>query len=253
VTVGASAGGQAGGSGSGSGGDGGCRRADGSPVPCSTDLGWWSATYNCYLALVRQAGPEDAAAGHAGEGFFRCDPGAPDMAWGGQLFVWLPAGAAPGPDPAVLAQRAVDSMRLAAPTVGATPLPGPAAVSLIGLPTWLWVQGAGPASFGPLTATASAGGTTVTATARVDRVDWDMGDGTTVTCTGPGTEWTPAMGAADSPDCGHRYTAPGKRTITATARWVVDWSGGGRTGTLALDLSGTRNVDVQQRRAVITG
>ena len=31
-------------------------------------------------------------------------------------------------------------MNLVAPTVGATPLPKATAVSLIGLPTWLWID-----------------------------------------------------------------------------------------------------------------
>jgi hypothetical protein len=144
-------------------------------------------------------------------------------------------------------------MELVAPRVGATPIPGPEAVSLIGLPTWLWIDGADAHSWGPITRTASAGGVTVTATAKVDRVVWDMGDGNTVTCRNKGTVWSRALGAGDSPTCGYRYTRRGPRTITATTFWEVDWSGAGQSGTITFDMSGSRDVNVVELRAVITG
>jgi len=156
-------------------------------------------------------------------------------------------------NPAQLGREAVDSMNLVAPTVGATPRPSAEPVSLIGLPTWLWIDSADEHSWGPITRTASAGGVTVTATAKVAKVAWDMGDGNTVTCTTKGTEWTPAKGTGDSPTCGYRYTSRGERTITATTFWEVDWSGAGQSGTITFAMSGTRDVNVVELRAVITG
>ncbi|WP_143204958.1 hypothetical protein [Streptomyces sp. CB02009] len=81
-----------------------------------------------------------------------------------------------------------------------------------------------------MTASATAGGVTVTATAKVSSVRWDMGDGTVVTCAGPGTRYTPDRGRSMSPDCGHRYerTAAGKPGERyegrAMATWTVEWS-----------------------------
>ncbi|MEL5955699.1 ATP/GTP-binding protein [Streptomyces sp. CLV115] len=85
-------------------------------------------------------------------------------------------------------------------------------------------------SYGPATAKATAGGVTVTATAKVASIRWDMGDGTTVTCHGPGTPYTADKGKVLSPDCGHRYerTSAGRPDDryqgTATATWTVMWT-----------------------------
>ncbi|WP_229851878.1 hypothetical protein [Streptomyces roseolus] len=56
-----------------------------------------------------------------------------------------------------------------------------------------------------------------------------MGDGTTVTCTTPGTPYKAEYGKQPPPDCGHRYTSPssttptGKYHVTATSTWSIDW------------------------------
>ncbi|MGW6755540.1 ATP/GTP-binding protein [Streptomyces sp. NPDC055006] len=152
--------------------------------------------------------------------------------------VWLPnAAAAPAVDPEVLAREAVDKMRLSGPDIAS---PRAAGKYTVGVPVWLWVHQS-PSTFGPISATASAGGVTVTATAKVKRIVWRLGDGGTVTCAGPGTPYKASFGMKDSPSCGHRYTktsadAPGaKFALTATSTWVVDWQvagGGGETGQL---------------------
>ncbi|MFJ5057715.1 ATP/GTP-binding protein, partial [Streptomyces cyaneofuscatus] len=88
-------------------------------------------------------------------------------------------------------------------------------------------------TYGPNTSSASAGGVTVTATAKVSRIVWSMGDGKSVTCTTPGTPYHAKYGLKPSPDCGHRYTKPSKKYhVTATSTWVIDWAGGGQTGQL---------------------
>ncbi|MFH8516800.1 hypothetical protein ACH4CE_17130 [Streptomyces gelaticus] len=59
---------------------------------------------------------------------------------------------------------------------------------------------------------------------------WDMGDGATVTCHGPGTPYSADRGKSTSPDCGHRYertsaSRPDDRYRgTATATWTVTWT-----------------------------
>ncbi|MFF6888574.1 ATP/GTP-binding protein [Streptomyces sp. NPDC012421] len=153
--------------------------------------------------------------------------------------MFVPSGeAAPAPriDPEVLARQAVDSMRLDGPAVAS---PRAAGTYVIGMPMWMWVDRT-PSTFGPVSASASASAVTVTATARVTSVRWDMGDGTTITCAGPGTPYTPDRGKSMSPDCGHRYeqvsdVGPDQRYKgKATSTWTVEWEAPalGDSGTL---------------------
>ncbi|MFF0386830.1 ATP/GTP-binding protein [Streptomyces sp. NPDC004286] len=142
-------------------------------------------------------------------------------------------GDAPAVDPAVLAQQALDKMDLEGPAI-ASPRPG--GTYTVGVPMWLWVNQSAT-TYGPNTASASAGGITVTATAKVSKIVWAMGDGSAVTCTGPGTPYRAAAGMSESPTCGHVYAksaagAGGKFQVTATSTWTIDWQGGGQNGQL---------------------
>ncbi|MEU9272304.1 ATP/GTP-binding protein [Streptomyces sp. NPDC048251] len=162
---------------------------------------------------------------------------------------WLadPPPAATAVDPAVLAQRAVDSMKLAGPDIAS---PRPAGKYLVGMPMWMWANQS-PTTYGPNTASASAGGVSVTATAKVSKIVWTMGDGAVVTCAGPGTPYTAAAGKSDSPTCGHTYSrtsadqAGGRYRVTATSTWTIDWQvsagGGGQAG----QLTETRQTQIQ--------
>ncbi|MFI9248069.1 ATP/GTP-binding protein [Streptomyces sp. NPDC053086] len=146
-------------------------------------------------------------------------------------------------DPAVLAQRAVDSMTLLGPDIASPRADGKYTV---GVPMWMWVNQSAT-TFGPNTASASAGGITVTATAKVSKIVWAMGDGASVTCNGPGTPYTSSEGMAQSPTCGHMYakTSAGaqnsKFPVTATSTWTINWQGGGRAG----QLTEVRQTNVQ--------
>ncbi|MGP4001709.1 ATP/GTP-binding protein [Streptomyces sp. 8N706] len=151
-------------------------------------------------------------------------------------FIVVPDGEpAPAVDPAVLAQRAVDSMTLNGPEIGITPNPGKTGV--VGMPVWMWNQQS-PTTSGPNTASASAGGITVKATAKVSKVVWSMGDGSKVTCTKPGTPYKASYGKRMSPDCGHVYEETsgsrpeGTFTVKATSTWEINWAGGGQSGQL---------------------
>ncbi|MFD9630312.1 ATP/GTP-binding protein [Streptomyces violascens] len=155
---------------------------------------------------------------------------------GGLIWFWAPTPpAAVQVDPAVLAQQAVDKMLLRGAEIGITPKPGGKGV--VGMPVYLWTA-TGAETYGPNTASASAGGVTVTATAKVSRIVWSMGDGQSVTCTTAGTPYQPEFGKQPSPDCGYRYSQPsstqssGKYHVTATSTWAIDWAGGGQTGQL---------------------
>lgn len=131
-------------------------------------------------------------------------------------------------DPGVLAQQAVEALDIAAPELRMS-VEG---TGYVGVPVWLWIEG-GEAATGPVSATASAGGARVTATARLSAVEWSMGPpGELVRCAGAGTPWTGQDG--ESPDCGYVYTrrslpertgGRGVWTVTATAIWSVTWSG----------------------------
>ncbi|MFE1776409.1 ATP/GTP-binding protein [Streptomyces sp. NPDC059008] len=138
-------------------------------------------------------------------------------------------------DPAVLARRAVDDMVLRGPDIGITPKPGGKGV--VGMPVYMWTE-KGPETYGPNVASASTGGITVTATAKVSKIVWNMGDGNSITCTTAGTPYRAEFGKNPSPDCGYRYTQPstskphGKYHVTATSTWTIDWTGGGQNGQL---------------------
>ncbi|MEU5436433.1 ATP/GTP-binding protein [Streptomyces sp. NPDC020719] len=143
--------------------------------------------------------------------------------------VWIPDGgpaAAPAIDPEVLARRAVDSMKLLGPSIAS---PRPDGRYAVGVPMWLWVTQS-PTTFGPNTATATAGAVTVSATAKVASIAWKFGDGQSVTCNGPGTVYQASAGMKPSPTCGHTFATSsagqrdGKFALTAVATWQVDWT-----------------------------
>jgi hypothetical protein len=160
--------------------------------------------------------------------------------------------AAPAVDPAVLAQQAVSTLNLPRPVLGLSP----AAFQVVRVPTWLWVD---PVVWKPVTSTVSVPGTTVTATATPESVDWLLGDGTEVVCRGPGTPYRPGGDpAAASPDCGHTYLVPsagepgGMFAVTARIHWSVAWHGGGRQGAFPdLVSAATRGVRVVEVQALV--
>ena len=148
-------------------------------------------------------------------------------------------------DPEQLAQQAVSSMDLMAPRIGIAPRSAPGSIGLVGLQNWMWVDNPDAQTFGANTAKASAGSFTVTVTAKVESVDWDMGDGQVITCYGPGTPYNVNLdGFNPSPDCGHVYEKQGYYTVTATAHWRIDWVGAGDSGTIRMDLAATAPITI---------
>lgn len=231
------------------------------PVPCTSDRGIWSNMWNCYLspAPVEPQPPPTAPEwdGHPpDEGAIHACFNVAGLLTGTLWLASPPDTADAGPTPGEVAQIAVERMNLRAVEIGMSPDPdGPGVVAL---PTWLWVQDPGEQTFGPITRTASAGSVSVTATARVERIVWDMGDGTQVVCTGPGTPYESRFGREASPDCGHTYTResgfqPGQQyTVTATSEWVVDWEGAGQSGSLDVeDLSRSVQVSIGEAQVLV--
>ena len=126
-------------------------------------------------------------------------------------------------------------------------------VGLVGMPVWLWASSPDAQSWGPITRSASASGVTVTATAKVQRVRWQMGDGAVVVCAGPGTVYEDRFGKTDSPTCGYTYSKQGTYTVRAESQWSVAWSGMGQSGTIPVILNQATTITVGELQVLTTG
>jgi hypothetical protein len=135
-------------------------------------------------------------------------------------------------DPAVLAEQASDRAPIPLPDVHLNP--PETGEQVVNLATWMWVD---PSQWQPVAATANAGGVSVTAVATPESVRWDMGNGDTVTCTGPGTPYdTNRPSSEQHTDCSYTYrrssaSAPnGAFRAKATSTWHVTWTAAGAAG-----------------------
>ena len=144
-------------------------------------------------------------------------------------------------NPVVVAEQAVKQLPLASPRIEMAPPPG--SPQLVGVATWMWVD---PGAWQTLTASASAGTVTTTATATPQKVVWDMGDGDTVTCDGPGTPYSAAAPNATT-NCSYTWGQAGTYTVTATLYWSVTWTATGAPGggNLGLQAGPTAQVPVR--------
>lgn len=142
--------------------------------------------------------------------------------------VWSPQRAPV--DPVALARQALNYSALPSPALGMSPSSD--RDQLVNVPTWLWID---PTAWRPISANASAGGITVTTSAKPARVVWDPGDGgSPITCDGPGTPYNPSHPSA-TPTCSYTYRSPAERAVvTATVEWSARWTssagGGGDLG-----------------------
>ncbi len=167
-----------------------------------------------------------------------------------------------GVSPYLLALQAVSDMGLRAPQIGMTGGSPPEGMQIVGIPAWMWAADPGESTTGPVTRSATAGSVTVTATGRLDRTVWAMGDGVTVTCEGAGAGGTPYEARYDkqpSPTCGYTYTRtsaeqPGEVfNVTVTAYWTITWSGGDGAGTIAQERTRTTQKQVGELQALVVG
>jgi hypothetical protein len=127
-------------------------------------------------------------------------------------------------DPAAVAQQAVKQLALGTPSIEMAPPDG--SPQLVSVATWLWLD---PDAWQTLTATANAGTVTATATATPSKVIWNMGDGDSVTCDGPGTPYSASDPNATT-DCSYTWPQAGSYTVTATVYWSVTWTAVGAAG-----------------------
>jgi hypothetical protein len=122
----------------------------------------------------------------------------------------------------------------------------------VGLWTYYWTD---PATWKPLTASASAAGLTATVTAVPVSLSFNPGDGSGgLSCAGPGRAWVESDGnnAPSDGACGYRYsrvTGPSYDhpiTSAQTIVWKIMWTGTGNTGGeipgLSTSTSGQLNV-----------
>lgn len=127
-------------------------------------------------------------------------------------------------NPVLVAQQAVRQLGLGSPSIEMAPPDG--SPQLVGVATWLWID---PAAWRTLTASAAAGPVTVTATASPSKVVWDMGDGNSVSCDGPGTPYSPSEPNATT-DCSYTWPEAGNYMVSATVYWSVTWTAAGAPG-----------------------
>ena len=137
------------------------------------------------------------------------------------------------------AGRYVDNVLKPQVRIGANP----ATQGLVGLSSWFWIEGwAGAAQAPPI----SAYGVTIDVRMTSGSVEWDFGDGTTVS--GDLGQAYPARSSVR-----HAYQRPGSHTVTATIALAAEYRiDGGPWLTLdPLTASATTQHPVQERQAVI--
>jgi hypothetical protein len=177
--------------------------------------------------------------------------------------VFIPNADAPvAADPIVLAERAVDQLALTVPKINLAPKPP--LQTYTALETWLWLP---PSQWKKLSTSVSAGSTTVTATARPIRTEWDMGDGEpTKKCRDAGIAWKSHYPGDKPTSCGYRYKKLSKfaddgsfkirSRIVYRVNWTCSGSCSASEGTLGEvegPQSGPVPIVVGERQSVITG
>lgn len=170
------------------------------------------------------------------------------------LFPWDPADPPVlAPSAAVLAQMAVNDVRLPIPGVRTWPASGGS--GLVNLPVWLHVD-----NWRPLVASAAAGGLTATVEATPVRVEWDMDEGS-VTCVSAGSIYETGSGASpSSSDCSFTYrrssgakadlTFHNSSRIVWRLRWTATNGEGGDLGEMA-GPPATFDLQIEESQALI--
>jgi hypothetical protein len=142
---------------------------------------------------------------------------------GSTSIIFVPNADDPPPDPAELARKALEVLKLATPDVHMAPAPPNR--TYVGLETWM-----PPGQWSSLNKSVTAGDTTVTVTAVPKSVLWDMGP-SSMTCYSAGREWRSGqMPKGAMTDCSYKYEKisdfePGKKfKISSTITYQVDWT-----------------------------
>ncbi|HEX6684909.1 MAG TPA: hypothetical protein VF062_19120 [Candidatus Limnocylindrales bacterium] len=215
---------------------------DGRRVPCfRPGMGWYNPVNGCYYERLSLPPTDPSWNGR--------DPANGPLylyyCWSGLSGAWAPVDVVQLRDPPPgyeglptldeVIVAAIANLATAPPDIGSAPAAASTgAIGLVGLPVWMWVNRT-TANWGELTAFDVQSGIRVDVRANVLHVVWDMGNGTTVTCTTPGQKYHPSEKDNPSDDCGYKYLRPSREfgglyTVRATSTWAVDWRGNGQSG-----------------------
>lgn len=167
----------------------------------------------------------------------------------------VPAPPVPPEEAAYLAIAANLKINPSGVGIGPDPALSKWKMAVVGHSYWLWATG--PTQLGPISA--SAAGMTVSLDARITSVTFNMGDGHTVTCDGPGTPYPGDEKGlyAKSPTCGYAYQitsqheADGVYPVRITTYWSVAYSTPGGSGEIPIVLSTIRDLKVGELQTVI--
>jgi hypothetical protein len=260
------------GSDSGGGGRSAARctlEASGTVVPCQEGAARWVQSRQCYVQLLAEQPPRDSPiwGGRTDGAIYTCTfySGIEGFPGTNGFPFWSatePAGP-PAVDPVVLAEQALRTLTIPAPTTGRYPagtMQDGQPFTVVNAYTWFWTD---PGSFRALTARADAGGVWVQVEVTPTALSFTPGDGAAaVSCPGPGVAWQRSDGVwAPSPaGCHYRYPHSSirqpDRQVTATygINWSVAWtSSTGASGTLPdLTTSSDSAFAVAEVQAVVT-
>jgi hypothetical protein len=243
--------------------------ATGAAIPCQEGPSWWVQSLQCYVQLMPEQPPETSPiwGGHTNGAIYLCTYYTEGRAFPGTNgFSFWSATAPAGPaavDPAVLAEQALRTLTIPAPTTGRYPdgtMQDGQPFTVVNAYTWFWSD---PESFRALTARADAADVWVQVTVTPTALSFAPGDGAdAVSCAGPGVAWQRTDGVwAPSPvGCHYRYPHSSIRQpdqqVTATygISWSVAWtSSTGASGTLPdLTTSSNATFAVAEVQAVVT-
>lgn len=157
-------------------------------------------------------------------------------------------------DPYQLALDALASVQIAPPAIRTSPSEN--GRLYVQMPTWLWLDSTWWQTY---EATANTGRVWSTVRARPVATTWELGDGRSVSCRGPGTPWRPGL-SEDASSCTYTYRSssasrPGgtfslEATVTLEVSWTSNATGGGTLP--AITRSSTLAVEVGEIQAIGT-
>ena len=148
-------------------------------------------------------------------------------------------------------ERATDEARRRLDVPLPSPGLNPPGDQLVGVATWLWLDGTWQAT----SATASIGTVSSTVTATPTEAVWDLGDGTSITC-GAGHPYDVGRAPEEqSSDCTHVYSSSsrlqpdGTFLVSVTVSYAVSWGASTGAGGDLETISRTTTVPVRVTEA----
>lgn len=157
-------------------------------------------------------------------------------------------------DPYQLALDALASVQIAPPGIRTSPSEN--GRLYVQVPTWLWLDSTWWQTY---EATANTGRVWSTVRATPVATTWELGDGSSVSCRGPGTPWRRGL-SEDASSCTHTYRSSSssqpsgtfdlEATVTLEVSWTSNATGGGTLP--AISRSSTLDVEVGEIQAIGT-